>query len=115
MSIGSWSTAPTRGRIGGIARGSSPADRAKTGSKHHILTCANGFPLAVALSAANVNNHLVLATLLDRVRPLHGRAGRPRRRIATLIADKGCDQAAACIPNCSNDISPATSPVAAPR
>ncbi len=36
----------------------SPVDRAKTGSKHHILTCANGFPLVVALSAANVNDHL---------------------------------------------------------
>ena len=53
----------------------------------------NGFPLAVALSAANVNDHLLLPTLLDRVRPLRvcGRAGRARRRITTLIADKGYD------------------------
>ncbi len=26
-------------------------DRAKTGSKHHLLTCGNGFPLVVELSA----------------------------------------------------------------
>lgn len=45
----------------------------------------------MALSAANVNDHLMLPTLLDRVRPLRGRAGRPRRRITTLIADKGYD------------------------
>src|SRR5690606_9380696 len=62
-------------------------DRAKTGSKHHILTCANGFPLAVTLSAANVNDHLLLPELLDRVRPLRGRSGPPRHRIKTLIAD----------------------------
>src|SRR5690606_36549954 len=66
-------------------------DRAKTGSKHHILTCANGFPLAVTLSAANVNDHLLLPELLDRVQPLRGRSGPPRHRIKTLIADKGYD------------------------
>ncbi|WP_372341718.1 IS5 family transposase [Nocardia sp. CC216A] len=80
-----------RAKKRGAATGPSPVDRAKTGSKHHILTCANGFPLAVALSAANVNDHLVLPTLLDRVRPLRGRAGQPRRRITNLIADKGYD------------------------
>ncbi|WP_378741312.1 IS5 family transposase [Nocardia brasiliensis] len=79
------------GQKRGAATGPSPVDRAKTGSKHHILTCGNGFPLAVALSAANVNDHLLLPTLLDRDRPLRGRAGRPRHRITTLIADKGYD------------------------
>ncbi len=33
----------------------------------------------------------MLPTLLDRVKPRRGRAGRPRRRITTLIADKGYD------------------------
>ncbi|WP_324188439.1 IS5 family transposase [Nocardia higoensis] len=78
------------GEKGGAATGPSPVDRAKTGSKHHVLTCANGFPLAVTLSAANVNDHL-LPELLDRVRPLRGRCGPPRHRIKTLIADKGYD------------------------
>ncbi|MFE2996896.1 hypothetical protein ACFXG4_18005, partial [Nocardia sp. NPDC059246] len=78
-----------------------------------LLTCGNGFPLAVALSGANVNDHLLLPTLLDRVRPLRGRAGRPRHRITNLIADKGTTTPA-CIPNCGNDVSPATFPAAAP-
>ncbi|WP_157172029.1 IS5 family transposase, partial [Nocardia higoensis] len=73
------------------ATGPSPVDRAKTGSKHHILTCGNGFPLAVTLSAANINDHLLLPELLDRVKPLRGRPGRPRHRVHTLIADKGYD------------------------
>lgn len=66
-------------------------DRRKTGSKHHLLTCGNGLPLAVTLSAANVNDHLMLPELLDRVKPLRGRPGRPRHRLTTLIADKGYD------------------------
>ncbi|WP_085999420.1 IS5 family transposase [Nocardia takedensis] len=80
-----------RAKKGAPDTGPSPVDRRKTGSKHHILTCGNGLPLAITLSAANVNDHLVLPELLDRVRPLRGRPGRPRRRIATLIADKGYD------------------------
>ncbi|MFE3105241.1 hypothetical protein [Nocardia tengchongensis] len=63
---------PCTGEKGGAATGPSPVNRAKTGSKHHILTCGNGFPLAVALSGASVNNHLLLPTLLDRVRTMRG-------------------------------------------
>ncbi|MGW4330885.1 transposase [Nocardia sp. NPDC004573] len=63
----------------------------ESGSKHHILTCGNGLPLAVALSGANINDHLMPPELLDRVRPLRGRTGRPRHRIKALIADKGYD------------------------
>ncbi|MEU2258393.1 transposase [Nocardia xishanensis] len=79
------------GRKRGAATGPSPVDRAKAGSKHHILTCGNGLSLVVALSAANVNDHLMLPELLDRVRPLRGRPGRPRHRVKVLIADKGYD------------------------
>ncbi|MGW4368029.1 transposase [Nocardia takedensis] len=56
-----------------------------------MLTCGNWPPLAVKLSAANVNDHLVLPELLDRARPLRGRPGGPRCRITTLIADKSYD------------------------
>lgn len=45
----------------------------------------------MTLSAANVNDHLMLPELLDRMKPLRGRPGRPRHRIQTLIADKGYD------------------------
>ncbi len=43
------------------------------------------------LSAANLNDHLMLSRLLDRVRPLRGRPGPPRRKVRTLLADKGYD------------------------
>ncbi|MFI9415110.1 transposase [Nocardia gamkensis] len=73
MSTGSSPTPRTCGRKeGGAATGPSPVDRRKTGSKHHILTCGNGLPLAVALSGANVNDHLMQPELLDRVPPISG-------------------------------------------
>ncbi|WP_420874272.1 transposase [Nocardia gipuzkoensis] len=102
-----------RAKKRGAATGPSPVDRRKTGSKHHILTCANGLPLAIALSGANLDDHLTLPELLDRVQPLCGRPGRPRRRINTLIADKATITPA-CTPNCGNAVSPATSRAAAP-
>ncbi|WP_156370680.1 transposase, partial [Nocardia arizonensis] len=75
----------------GADTGPSPVDRRRTGSKHHILTCGNGLPLAITLSGANSGDHLLLPELPDKVRPLRGCPGRPRRRITTLIADKGYD------------------------
>ncbi|MFC9877894.1 IS5 family transposase [Nocardia salmonicida] len=71
------------GQKRGTDTGPSPVDRRKTGAKHHILTCGNGLPLAIVQSAANVNDHLMLPELLDRVRPLrdvpadHARRSRP--------------------------------------
>lgn len=75
----------------GSGTGPSPVDRRKTGAKHHILICGNGLPLAIVQSAANVNDHLVLPELFDRVRPLLGHPGRPRENVTTLITDKGYD------------------------
>lgn len=79
------------GQKGGLDTGPSPVDRAKTGSKHHLLTCGNGLPLVVELTAANVNDHLALPGLLNKVPPLRGRVGRPRTRVKALVADKGYD------------------------
>lgn len=75
----------------GAATGPSLVDRGRTGSKHHLLTCGNGFPFVVELSAANVNDHRMLAPVLDDLRPLRGRPGPPRRRIKNLITDRGYD------------------------
>ncbi|MFC8042968.1 IS5 family transposase [Nocardia sp. NPDC057353] len=80
-----------RAKKGGAETGPSPVDRRKTGSKHHVLTCGNGLPLVVTLSAANLNDHLALPALLDGVRPLRGRPGPPRRKLRALVADKGYD------------------------
>src|SRR5437016_800408 len=40
---------------GGDDTGPSPTDRGKSGSKHHVLTDAQGIPLNATVTAANVN------------------------------------------------------------
>jgi transposase len=47
--------------------------------------------LAVLISAANRNDHLLLDELIDAVPAVRRPVGRPRRRPAKLHADKGYD------------------------
>jgi len=69
--------------------GPNPTDRAKAGSKHFLLVDRRGNPLAVRLTAANVNDVGQLLALVDAVPPIRGRRGRPLRRPTKLHADKG--------------------------
>ena len=71
---------PGASQKGGSETGPSPVDRGRPGSKHHLLTDAHGTPLAWALTASNQNDVTQLLPLLDRVPPVRGRPGRPRRR-----------------------------------
>lgn len=71
--------------------GPSPVDRARTGSKHHVLTDATGVPLAITLTGGNRNDVTQLLPLLDGVGPVAGKRGRPRRRPDRLLADRGYD------------------------
>ena len=71
--------------------GPSPVDRARIGSKHHLLTDANGVPLAISLTGGPRNDVTQLLPLLDGVEPVRGRVGRPRKRAARLLADRGYD------------------------
>ena len=79
------------GEKGGSATGPSPVDRARTGSKHHLLVDATGIPLAWTLTGGNRNDVTQLIPLLDRVPPVRGKVGRPRRRPDRVIADRGYD------------------------
>ncbi|MBY8851854.1 IS5 family transposase, partial [Saccharothrix sp. MB29] len=71
--------------------GPSPVDRARPGSKHHVLTDGGGIPLAVLLTGGNRNDVIGLEPLLDGVPNVRGRRGRPRRRPKTVYADRGYD------------------------
>lgn len=73
---------------GGAATGPNPTDRGKAGSKHHLLTDAQGIPLAAELTAANVNDGTLLEHMVDLVVAVAGRRrGRPRKRPDKLHAD----------------------------
>jgi transposase len=75
----------------GAATGPSPVDRGRPGSKHDLLTDGGGLPLAWALTAGNRHDVTQLLPLLDAVPAVRGRVGRPRRRPARLVADRGYD------------------------
>ena len=76
---------------GGSQTGPSPVDRARPGSKHHLLVDASGVPLAVTLTGGNRNDVTQLIPLLDTVPPVRGRVGRPRQRPDHVIGDRGYD------------------------
>ncbi|WP_425315917.1 transposase [Streptomyces olivoreticuli] len=68
-----------------------PVDRRKTGSKHHLICDGKGAPLKVITTAANVNDVTRTLALVDGIPAVAGRPGRPCRRPAALLGDKGYD------------------------
>ncbi|WP_407638817.1 IS5 family transposase [Allokutzneria albata] len=76
---------------GGPKTGASPVDRARTGSKHHLITEGHGIPLAGSWTGGNRNDVTQLMPLIDMVPPVRGKRGRPRLRPVTLYADRGYD------------------------
>lgn len=80
-----------RAAYGGEATGPSPVDRAKPGTKHHVITDASGVPLATSVTAANRNDVAELAGLFGRLPAVAGKVGRPRRKPDALQGDLGYD------------------------
>jgi transposase len=79
------------GEKGGSETGPSPVDRGRNGSKHHLLVDATGIPLAWTLTGGNRNDVTQLIPLVERVPPVRGKVGRPRRRPDRVTADRGYD------------------------
>jgi transposase len=82
---------PRTSEKGGSATGPSPVDRARNGSKHHLLVDATGIPLAWTVTGGNRNDVTQLVPLIERVPPVRGKVGRPRRRPERVTADRGYD------------------------
>ena len=74
----------------GELTGPNPTDRAKLGTKRHVLTDGRGVPLAVILTAANTHDRWGLEPTLDAIQ-LHGSRG--PRRPHNLCLDKAYDSA----------------------
>jgi transposase len=84
-------SASVRAPGGGRKTGKSPVDRRKLGVKHHVLTDAQGTPLAVLISGAQRHDVTQLLPLVQKVPPVAGRRGRPRRRPKSLYGDRAYD------------------------
>lgn len=81
-------------RFWGKKTGPNPTDRAKLGSKRHLICDGRGIPLAVQLSGANRNDSQQALALVDAIPSLQGELGRPRHRPECLLGDRGYDVAA---------------------
>lgn len=84
-------SASLRAPSGGAKTGPNPTDRRKRGSKHHLLTDAQGIPLAVNLTKANRHDVTQLLPLLDKIPPVRGNRGHPRRRPKQVQGDRAFD------------------------
>jgi transposase len=80
-----------RAVFGGEQTGPNPTDRAKRGSKRHLICGGRGVPLAVRLTAANRNDSQEALALVDAIPPLQGEHGRPRCRPHSVLGDRGYD------------------------
>ena len=78
-------------RFGGDQTGPNPTDRRKNGSKHHVITDANGLPLATVLTGAHRNDVTQLLVLVEAIPPVAGRVGHPRFRPDRVQGDRGYD------------------------
>jgi transposase len=77
--------------FGGVqGSGKNPTDRAKPGVKQHILTDAQGVPLAGEITGANVPEIKELLPLLDSCGP-RDKTGRPRHRPKVVYGDRAYD------------------------
>ena len=76
---------------GGEKTGPNPTDRAKPGSKHHVITDGGGIPLAMTLTGANAADVGQMELLLDAIPAVRGKVGHPRSRPDHLYADQAYD------------------------
>ncbi|MGW1138932.1 transposase [Streptomyces zhihengii] len=68
-----------------------PVDRRKTGSKHHLICDGRGTRSRSSPPRPTSNDDTQTLALVDGVPPVAGRPGRPRRRPAALLGDRGYD------------------------
>ena len=84
-------SASVRAPSGGAKTGKNPTDRRKLGTKHHILTDADGTPLAVILTGANRHDVTQLIPLVNEIPSIKGKRGHPRKRPKKLLGDRAYD------------------------
>jgi transposase len=79
------------GSFWGPQTGPNPTDRAKPGSKRHLICDGRGIPLAIQLTGANHNDSQQALSLVDAIPLLQGERGRPRHRPDCVLGDRGYD------------------------
>jgi transposase len=76
---------------GGEDTGPNPTDRSQSGSKHHVLTDAQGIPRNATVTAANVNEVTQVLDVLVNKPAVGGKPGPKRELPDRLQGDTGYD------------------------
>ncbi|MFI6663327.1 transposase [Streptomyces sp. NPDC050523] len=71
-----------------LPTGPNPVDRGKRVSELHVLSEAQGIPLAIAVSGANTHDSLALKPLMRGIPAIRSRRRPRRRRPVKLCADR---------------------------
>jgi transposase len=66
-------SAASKAPKGGDLTGPNPTDRRKKGSKHHVITDAQGIPLAIELTGAQRHDSTQMLPLVDAIPPIQGK------------------------------------------
>jgi transposase len=90
-SRGAADSTKARARGGGEDTGPNPTDRSKFGTKYHVLTDAQGIPLATTVTGANEADVTQLLPLVDTVPDLSGEQGELPSQPQELYADRAYD------------------------
>jgi transposase len=91
LSLGIIDSSSTRAAYGGEQTGPSPVDRAKPGTKHHVIVDGKGIPLASSLTGANVPDIKELAPLFNSLPAIGGKVGHPVTKPDAMMGDRGYD------------------------
>ena len=75
----------------GAETGPNPTDRAKSGTKRHLITDQKGIPIAVRLSPANTHDVKEALPTVEAIPSIQEPRGRPRKRPDSLGGDKAYD------------------------
>ncbi len=84
-----------RAAYGGAETGPSPVDRAKPGSKHHVIVEVNGIPLTSSVTEANLPDIKEFAPLFNTLPAVGGKGGHPKTKPDAMMGDRGYDSGAA--------------------
>jgi transposase len=90
-SHGAVDSTKARALGGGDDTGPNPTDRSKLGTKHHVLTDAQGIPLATTVTGANEPDVKQLLPLVDSIPDLSGPEGDKQTKPDELYADRAYD------------------------
>jgi transposase len=90
-SRGAVDSTKARALGGGDDTGPNPTDRSKLGTKHHVITDAQGIPLATTVTGANEADVTQLLPLVDSIPDLSGPEGDKPTKPKALYADRGYD------------------------